>query len=407
MFVLNGGVFRGQSSEETAEETLGTPSEWSDLLKIDLTPRKYEIAFILFGAIVAFLVTRTPLPFSYHLAIIFFYNAAKWTGLVMLLSILVIGYKAIRHARVYGKESLKEKETFIRLIKPYWTLDFVFLTFRRCVSILGVIYFFLHLKHVILFIHKANYDLFFWNLDKWLHFGVRPNILMMEALGENQAFAVMMDWLYFKYFDYLLIASMIFLLEIKGRKLAEKYFLAYALVWALGGLGYLVMPTDGPCYAILGSYSTPEEHRVHMFEFPVDENIPDDYARSYYVSKIWIAKLFQERLWEHRKRFLSGEKLPGAFYGIAAMPSLHVAMVTMIMLFLFMANPVLGVLGAIYAGATFIGSVFLQWHYAIDGYIGALMAVVIVKLSCSRFLWKEDVNADKSQAEMNAANEAG
>ena len=69
--------------------------------------------------------------------------------------------------------------------------------------------------------------------------------------------------------------------------------------------------------------------------------------------------------------------MPGVFYGLTAMPSLHVAAVTMIMIFLFRASAIAGAFGLVYVCTTFLGSIFLQWHYAIDGYIGALMATVI------------------------------
>ncbi|MGK7346210.1 MAG: phosphatase PAP2 family protein [Candidatus Nitrospinota bacterium M3_3B_026] len=384
---MNGDAIQGFSSGLVKRQADAPAARWSDLWKVNLAPRGYELVFWLFGLITVVLTSGTPLPFSTGLGLVFLSKAAQWTGLVMALSVPVVGYRALRHGLRHGRESLKEKETIMGLIQPYWTLDFALLTFRRCVAILGVIYFFLHLKSVILLINKANYDLFFWNLDRWLHLGVQPNIYLMESFGQDKAVAVALDWLYFKYFTYTLLASMVFLLEIKGRRLAEKYFLAYALLWAAGGLGYIAAPADGPCYAILAQYSTPKEHRVHMFQFPVDMDIPRDYARSYVESRIWIAKTYQERLWESRKKFLAGESLPGMFYGIAAMPSLHVAAVTLIMIFFFMVSPILGALGAIYTAIVFIGSVFLQWHYAVDGYAGALMAALIWRVSVSGLPW--------------------
>jgi membrane-associated phospholipid phosphatase len=63
------------------------------------------------------------------------------------------------------------------------------------------------------------------------------------------------------------------------------------------------------------------------------------------------------------------------FYGIAAMPSLHVAAVVLFARFLARLSILAGIVGALYAVAIAVGLVLLQWHYAVDGYAGILLAV--------------------------------
>jgi len=354
--------------------------EWADLLKISWRPAGYEIVLLLFGLASIAFISTTPLHFSMTLASVFVYQAMKVVLYVYILAALVT---LVKGAAFFIKEGRVcfDKHTIIKIIYPYWSLNFFLLTIRRALVIFGVLYFFLHLKHVILFINKSNFDLFLWNLDRLLHFGVQPNIWMMENFGLNHDFSIAVDWLYIKYFKYMQIACLLFFLEPKGRKLSERFFLAFALLWSLGGLLYLTAPADGPCYAILVDYSTPKDTGSHIFKFPVVDKIPADYVGSYLSSKIWYAKSFQNALWVSRARFLSGSGQPGMFYGIAAMPSLHVAVVALIALFIFPVSSILGVIGFLYTAIMFVGSILLQWHYAVDGYAGFALALVVWRLS--------------------------
>ena len=63
--------------------------------------------------------------------------------------------------------------------------------------------------------------------------------------------------------------------------------------------------------------------------------------------------------------------------GISAFPSMHVAITTMCALFLGERSPRLGLLGAGYTLVILVSSVYLGWHYAIDGYASVLLTVGI------------------------------
>lgn len=362
--------------------------KWNPLLEINWRIKPYEIVFLAFSALCTFLVlTFSPLPFSWRFASVFILNICELTLAVFALSVPLVAYRYL-NLRSQITRRLTHEE-LLRVIMPYWSLDFLILTLRRGLALLGTIYFFLHLKHVIYFLNPKNYDLFFWNLDRAIHGGIQPNIFLMSSFGDNPDLSVLIDWLYFKYFDYKLLVSFFFLLEIKGRILTDRFFLAYVLLWTLGGMLYLPFPTDGPCYAILHKAEPfnavpndlPTYQRKHVFPFPVTEEIPEQYQTTFEQSKIWTAKVLQEQLWLSRQHFLFEKVVPFGFYGIAAMPSLHVAAVVMLAIFLSSANGIIGALAWIYAASIAFGSVFLQWHYAIDGYIGVCLALITVWLS--------------------------
>jgi len=65
------------------------------------------------------------------------------------------------------------------------------------------------------------------------------------------------------------------------------------------------------------------------------------------------------------------------FYGISAMPSMHVALPVLYMLAGFRENRWLGWAFLVYLIAILIGSVHLGWHYAIDGYVSILVVAVL------------------------------
>lgn len=67
--------------------------------------------------------------------------------------------------------------------------------------------------------------------------------------------------------------------------------------------------------------------------------------------------------------------------GIAAMPSLHVAMAVLNALFLSQFGRTTKYWGWFYFSAIMFGSVYFGWHYAIDGYVGIIATVMIWRYS--------------------------
>jgi hypothetical protein len=67
---------------------------------------------------------------------------------------------------------------------------------------------------------------------------------------------------------------------------------------------------------------------------------------------------------------------PGPFAGVSAMPSMHVGLACLVALVGWRHSRFLGALLYGFAFLTHIGSIVLGWHYAIDGYAGALLAIL-------------------------------
>jgi membrane-associated phospholipid phosphatase len=63
--------------------------------------------------------------------------------------------------------------------------------------------------------------------------------------------------------------------------------------------------------------------------------------------------------------------------GISAFPSVHVGLAVFNALFAWEYSRRLGILAFAYAGLIEVTSVYLGWHYAIDGYAAAIVTVLI------------------------------
>ena len=80
----------------------------------------------------------------------------------------------------------------------------------------------------------------------------------------------------------------------------------------------------------------------------------------------------QAFLWEAYST--GSERLYG---GVSAMPSMHVTLTVLLALAAWSWHRVLGVLAGAYALLIMVGSVHLGWHYAVDGYVGAVLTTLL------------------------------
>ena len=71
------------------------------------------------------------------------------------------------------------------------------------------------------------------------------------------------------------------------------------------------------------------------------------------------------------------------------MPSMHVALTTLFALVCWGTKRWIGILMSFYALIILIGSVHLAWHYAIDGYAGALGMIAIWWVVGRVLAWRE------------------
>lgn len=213
------------------------------------------------------------------------------------------------------------------------------------------------LKGGITYFAPFSWDQYLADLDVFLHFGRAPHEWLWW-IADSPLLARLVNLVY--NFWFVVLIGMMFTVSIaeKDSRLRHTYILSFMIVWLVGGF-FVAMgfSSAGPCYFArldLGDRFQP---------------LMDTLAEADRSYSIWALST-QDILWNGYKGLRNGS------LGISAFPSLHVATVTLVAIYASSRSRVFGLLAWIFALAILVGSVVLGWHYAVDGYGGALLAAV-------------------------------
>jgi hypothetical protein len=205
-------------------------------------------------------------------------------------------------------------------------------------------------------------------IDRALH--GRAAWKLVAPLVHSRAWLIALDWAYMLWFV-CLAALVIWLSWTSHRRLRQRALVSLLLLWMTAGIGLAwAFSSAGPCYyrEVVGI----EDPSATELLARIDAHGPT------------FARRNQHGLWS---AYQADRWLP--FGGISAFPSLHVGLAVLIALIAWQRLRPLGGLCWLYAGVVQVGSVALAWHYAIDGYAGALLAWGCWRLS-SRLLDSTD-----------------
>ena len=198
--------------------------------------------------------------------------------------------------------------------------------------------------------------------DPWLH---RIDVVLHGGMPWEWLWPVLnnatvmrtLDRLYFLWFV-LLLLFIVWASWSSRRELRQRALLAFLFMWiGAGTITATLSASAGPCfynYVVAGPnpYSPLMEH-----------------LDSFATTKPLGARVNQTQLWEVRR----ADEWK-TFGGISAMPSLHVGIAALFALIGWSRSKWVGAFLIVYACAIQLGSVALGWHYAIDGYVGAVFA---------------------------------
>jgi membrane-associated phospholipid phosphatase len=147
-----------------------------------------------------------------------------------------------------------------------------------------------------------------------------------------------------------------------------RYFVCFVLVWiVLGNIVALAFLSAGPAF-------------YHHFADDGGRFTEQLAFLAHGIDGSHSAARFQAYLWSS---YESGQG--GLGTGISAFPSVHVGLATMNALFVREYSRSLGVLAFIYVGFIVLSSVYLGWHYAIDGY-ASIILVIALHMAVKRYL---------------------
>ena len=247
-------------------------------------------------------------------------------------------YTALRRRSVVGY--------LRRIATPEWIL----LSLRIWVAIIIFNYTYFWLKVCVPMVNPRLWDEALSRLDTVLHFGYSPSIVLLESVrGE------LLGWLDRWYGLWLptVSLSIAFFCAHPRPLVRRRFVLSCVLVWIVGAWIYTALPALGPVYVYT------ELWRDVLPGMPANHNA-------------------QQLLWENYQIIQRGIE-DGQLYrfnptrGVAAMPSLHVGVHWMLMLWMHRYARPLFIPAAVAAFLTFLGSIITGWHYAVDGYVGILL----------------------------------
>ncbi len=249
----------------------------------------------------------------------------------------------------------------IARLRTAYSPSYIALVVRAALAIQVTLLWFCCLKYVIPYFRPGLTDAALWRWDCILHGDISPSGLAVWFATAAPTAARWIDWLYVGYFPILLLFFAYIMIQERRAGLREPFVLGYCLFWVLGGASYYVMPSMGPIYHQPALFA--DVMRDMPFAAALNRELLADY------------RAFVAAPWQHE---------PMLYYGIAAMPSLHVGACAMFACFARHFSRVAFLVMVTLTAMMFVGSVVTGWHYAVDGYAGALLGWAAYRIA---MLW--------------------
>jgi hypothetical protein len=207
------------------------------------------------------------------------------------------------------------------------------------------------------FVHDATLA----EMDR-LIFGTDPGIWLHQTIG-SPAMTRFLDAIYHSWFVPTTLGLCVVGLCASVRTRAQ-YITAYVGIWILlGAVAAYLMPAAGPAFY--------EQLADPMGAGPfiaVQQQLTQAGDAGTFLTSLYNQDYLIRSLGEP-------ELVVGG--GISAIPSVHNAMAVLFALASFRAHYLLGLAMSGFALLIWVGSVYLNWHYAVDGMIGAAGAAAL------------------------------
>jgi hypothetical protein len=197
-------------------------------------------------------------------------------------------------------------------------------------------------------------------LDAFIHFGTDP-WRYLHAVAGFDIVRTIIEWNYNVLWFLICFGALFFVTTSPlAASVRTRYLVCFSAVWVLiGNVLAGIFLSAGPAFYgfVTGDIARYGEQLAFLARSAASPN---------------SATAYQDYLWK-----LHEMGQAGFASGISAFPSVHVGLITLNALFLYEYRRKLGLAGFAYAAFVAASSVFLAWHYAIDGYASMVMTVLI------------------------------
>ncbi|WP_169292994.1 phosphatase PAP2 family protein [Advenella sp. EE-W14] len=315
-----------------------------------------KIGGLLFGSVILYAIivfAISPITLGQFLPLVWTYGKTLPIAFLAILlitqvaGIITLGVKTKCKASPFAfcYQNLKQKwqqDRFLSLIWPIATLIILIPSFNV-------------FKQTILSKQGFTTDPLLADLDFFLFQG-DPGLILHSFIGSLET-TLFIDNLYHAWFLPMILG--VFLVSIKASPTTRiRYMSCYVFSWVfIGSILAWLFPSAGPCFYIDLVNPNHEGYSKLMSQL---------YA--YHQEKPVNALIYQQYLAES----FGKEKLTIGG-GISAMPSVHVALATLFALGSFSINKWLGYVMSFYALFIWLGSVYLGWHYFVDGFVSVIL----------------------------------
>jgi hypothetical protein len=255
-------------------------------------------------------------------------------------------------AVLQGYYQWTEKRPLGPYLRSLASRESLLLWFRLWLACWIVSFAYFWLKVYVPLLHDSTFDESLWRMDRLVHLGLSPSTLAVGLLGSTP----LAGWLDTWYSVWLasVVWALAFFAASEDFRLRRRVILSSLLLWITGVIVYVMLPALGPVFVF-------EEVWLDVRgSMPLAEQAQDLLITNY------------------RAVVATGESDPSTFdhrLGVAALPSLHVGFHVLFALWAWQHARVVRVVFVVMSVLTFVGSLLTGWHYAIDGYLGAALAV--------------------------------
>ena len=286
----------------------------------------------------------------------------------MVLTAVILFARAQKGARFAGLLGGLRAAPFVRA--NYW-LDAV----RMGVFLAVVLSAHFLVKISIHILNPLVFDAWLWRYDRWLGFGHDPVLLLLALVHQ--------DWL-LRILDYTysVVYPGIFTLYVPILGLASPTRVqrnaavaGFCLLWVVGGILYVAFPSWGPVY------TKPQLFEQTLQSMPITVHV-------------------QSELFKELKAVIDDplSPRPVKYGGVAAFPSLHLAVITLFVLASLKVSKWWGGFNIILAAMMFVGSMITGYHYLLDSLAGIVMGAACYHYSVKWTRWSLKEPAGPGQA---------